>query len=47
MSKLQNHQNLTPFIDYIPAQVKENKYWIIEYYAIDPFLIQIKTNFKH
>ncbi|WP_281980449.1 tyrosine-type recombinase/integrase [Tenacibaculum mesophilum] len=37
MSKLQNLTNLTPFIDYVPAELKENSTWIIEYYATDPF----------
>ena len=36
MSKLQKPSTLTPFIDYVPAELKENKTWIIEYYAKDP-----------
>ena len=37
MSKLQKTKILTPFIDYIPAELKERKTWVIEYYAIDPY----------
>ncbi|WP_028890885.1 site-specific integrase [Tenacibaculum sp. 47A_GOM-205m] len=36
MSKLQKPSTLTPFIDYIPAELKENKTWEIVYYAKDP-----------
>ncbi|WCC47671.1 hypothetical protein [Tenacibaculum finnmarkense] len=36
MSKLQNCATLTPFFNYIPAELKENKVWEIVYYAIDP-----------
>lgn len=36
MSKLQNSKNLHLFIDYVPAELKENKTWEIVYYAIDP-----------
>ncbi|WP_233897822.1 tyrosine-type recombinase/integrase [Tenacibaculum piscium] len=36
MSKLQK-SNLLPFINYVPAELKENKVWEIVYYAIDPY----------
>lgn len=36
MSKLQNSKKLIPFIDYVPAELRENKVWEIVYYAIDP-----------
>ncbi|SOU87829.1 tyrosine-type recombinase/integrase [Tenacibaculum dicentrarchi] len=37
MSKLQNSNSLLPFIDYIPAELKENKVWEIVYHALDPY----------
>lgn len=37
MSKLQNSKNILPFIDYIPAELKENKIWTIVYYVINPY----------
>ncbi|MDO6813838.1 tyrosine-type recombinase/integrase [Tenacibaculum soleae] len=36
MSKSQNSKKLIAFVDYIPAELKENKTWEIVYYAIDP-----------
>lgn len=36
MSKLQKAKHLIPFIDYVPAELKENQTWEIVYYAIDP-----------
>lgn len=46
MSKLQNQKKLTPFIDYIPAELKENKTWEIVYYAVDPFESNIEKRLK-
>ncbi|MGB5821483.1 MAG: tyrosine-type recombinase/integrase [Saonia sp.] len=36
MSISQKTKRYTPFVDYIPAEVRENKTWEIVYYAIDP-----------
>ena len=36
MSKLQNSKQTIVFVDYIPAQLKENKVWRIVYYVKNP-----------
>lgn len=46
MSKLQNSKSLTPFIDYVPAELKELKTWIIEYYAIALFEPDLSKRLK-
>ncbi|MBE7629757.1 tyrosine-type recombinase/integrase [Tenacibaculum piscium] len=46
MSKLQNRATLIPFIDYIPAELKENKVWEIVYYAIDPYETKANNRLK-
>lgn len=37
MSKLQNSKNNIVFVDYIPAQLKENQIWRVVYYVKNPF----------
>ena len=37
MSSPQNHQKPYLFVDYIPAVLKENATWIVEYYVKNPF----------
>ncbi|CAL2104495.1 Integrase [Tenacibaculum sp. 190130A14a] len=46
MSKLQNPKNLIPFIDYVPAELRENQTWEIVYYAIDPSEINVSKQLK-
>ncbi|MBE7646264.1 hypothetical protein F7644_09715 [Tenacibaculum finnmarkense genomovar ulcerans] len=46
MSKLQNSNITLPFIDYIPAELKENKVWEIVYYAIDPYETKANNRLK-
>ncbi len=45
MSKLQNSQKATVFIDYFPAELHENKVWRIVYYVKNP--ITEKLERKH
>lgn len=42
MSTSQKTRNYTPFVDYIPAELKENQTWEIVYYAIDPLSGKLK-----
>ncbi|MBE7690670.1 tyrosine-type recombinase/integrase [Tenacibaculum piscium] len=46
MSKLKNSNSLLPFIDYIPAELKENKIWKIVYYALDPYETKANKRLK-
>ncbi|PKH50876.1 integrase [Tenacibaculum sp. Bg11-29] len=46
MSKPQFPKKLIPFIDYIPAELKENKTWEIIYYAIDPYEVDPNKKLK-
>ncbi|SDT16463.1 Site-specific recombinase XerD [Maribacter dokdonensis] len=41
MSKPQNSSKAL-FVDYIPAELKENKVWIIEYYVKNPFTEELQ-----
>ncbi|WP_370407944.1 hypothetical protein [Tenacibaculum dicentrarchi] len=36
MQKSQTSKNIIPFIDYVPAELKENNRWEITFYAKDP-----------
>ncbi len=46
MSTPQKPKKVTPFVDYIPAELRENKTWEIVYYALDPHTntLKIKRN---
>ncbi|SOS48453.1 Site-specific recombinase, phage integrase family [Tenacibaculum dicentrarchi] len=37
MQKSQTSKNIIPFIDYVPAELKENNRWEIIFYAKDPY----------
>ncbi|MBE7671550.1 tyrosine-type recombinase/integrase [Tenacibaculum piscium] len=46
MSKLKKTNSLVPFIDYVPAELKENKIWKIVYYALDPYETKANKRLK-
>ena len=41
MSKLQNSKK-TPFVDFVPAELRKNKTWRIVYYVINPYTNQLE-----
>ncbi|WP_233898365.1 tyrosine-type recombinase/integrase [Tenacibaculum piscium] len=46
MQKSQTSKNIIPFIDYVPAELKENNRWEIIFYAKDPYEINPTKQLK-
>lgn len=42
MSSTQNQKSTISFVDFVPAELRENKRWEIVYYVLDPFTQKLK-----